>query len=147
LISRKSKQSLVPPILLLMPAIYFLSYVSCADGAAARQSNSSAPVFSSVLDHRRASRADSYAYDPMQARGGLESRPAPGIGLGAHPPPGECNARPQAGSSGSFYSIALRILIAWIYTTGRSVSAAVLVHTDNPGWALFPNYGSHYNRS
>lgn len=47
----------------------------------------------------------------------------------------------------SLYSIALRVLIVWVYNnTGRSVFAAVLVHTmDNVSWSLFPNFGSHYD--
>lgn len=44
-------------------------------------------------------------------------------------------------------TVALRILIAWIYNnTGRSVFAVILFHAMiNLGWALFPNYGSHYD--
>jgi len=45
------------------------------------------------------------------------------------------------------YSVALRILIVWIFNnTGKSVFAAILVHTmDNVSWTLFPNYSSHYD--
>lgn len=45
------------------------------------------------------------------------------------------------------YSVALRILIVWIYNdTGKSVFAAILRHTlDKVTVFLFPNYGSHYN--
>jgi len=44
-------------------------------------------------------------------------------------------------------TIALRILIVWIYNnTRRSVFSAILFHDmNNLSWALFPNYGSHYN--
>jgi membrane protease YdiL (CAAX protease family) len=44
-------------------------------------------------------------------------------------------------------TIANRILMVWFYNnTGRSVFAVVLFHAmTNIGWALFPNYGSHYN--
>lgn len=47
----------------------------------------------------------------------------------------------------SLYSIGLRVLIVWVYNnTGRSVFAAILVHTmDNVSWSLFPNFGSHYD--
>jgi len=40
-----------------------------------------------------------------------------------------------------------RILIVWIYNnTGKSVFSAVLFHAvNNLCWALFPNYGSHFN--
>lgn len=47
----------------------------------------------------------------------------------------------------SLYSIALRILIVWIYNnTGKSVFAAIMVHTmDNVSWSLFPNFGTAYD--
>jgi hypothetical protein len=43
--------------------------------------------------------------------------------------------------------ICARILSVWIYNnTGKSVFAATLFHTmSNLSWALFPNYGTHYN--
>ncbi|MCC6457528.1 MAG: CPBP family intramembrane metalloprotease [Caldilineaceae bacterium] len=45
------------------------------------------------------------------------------------------------------YAIGLRILIVWIYNnTGKSLFAAIVFHaTDNVSFALFPNYGSHYD--
>lgn len=45
------------------------------------------------------------------------------------------------------FSVALRVLIVWIYNhTGKSVFAAILIHTsDNVSWSLFPNYGSGYD--
>jgi membrane protease YdiL (CAAX protease family) len=47
----------------------------------------------------------------------------------------------------SVYSVALRVLMVWIYNnTGRSVLAAILVHaTDTVSVGLFPNFGSHYD--
>jgi membrane protease YdiL (CAAX protease family) len=44
-------------------------------------------------------------------------------------------------------TVALRILMVWIYNnTGKSVFSAILFHAmDNLSWALFPNYGSHYD--
>lgn len=47
----------------------------------------------------------------------------------------------------SIHSVALRILIVWLYNnTGKNMLAAILVHTmDNVSWSLFPNFGSHYN--
>lgn len=44
-------------------------------------------------------------------------------------------------------SVALRILIVWIYNnTGKSIFAAILLHDmDNVSWSLFPNNGSHYD--
>lgn len=45
------------------------------------------------------------------------------------------------------YTVVLRILIVWLYNnTHKSVFAAIIFHaTDNVSFALFPNYGSHYN--
>jgi membrane protease YdiL (CAAX protease family) len=47
----------------------------------------------------------------------------------------------------SLLGIATRVLMVWIYNnTGKSVFSAILVHvTDNVGWVLFPNFGSHYD--
>jgi len=44
-------------------------------------------------------------------------------------------------------SVAARILMVWVYNnTGESVFAATLVHiTSNMSWALFPNFGTHYD--
>ena len=91
-----------------------------------------------------------YAFDPMQARwGALKAALLLGLAWALIHLPGDVqNGRPASWIVWQrLYSIALRILIVWIYSgTGRSVSAAVLVHTtDNLSWALFPNYGSHYN--
>jgi uncharacterized protein len=40
-----------------------------------------------------------------------------------------------------------RVLIVWLYNnTGKSVFSSILFHASiNVGWALFPNYGSHYD--
>lgn len=50
-------------------------------------------------------------------------------------------------SQRAVYSVALRVLIMWIYNnTGGSVFAAILFHdTDNASVSLFPNGGSHYD--
>lgn len=47
----------------------------------------------------------------------------------------------------SLYSVALRVLIVWVYNnTGKSVFAAILTHAmDNVSASLFPNFGSHYD--
>jgi membrane protease YdiL (CAAX protease family) len=44
-------------------------------------------------------------------------------------------------------TIATRVLIVWIYNnTGKSVFSAIVYHAMyNVSWALFPNYGSHYD--
>lgn len=43
--------------------------------------------------------------------------------------------------------VALRVLIAWLYTrSGKNLFAAELFHaTSNLAWILFPNFGSHYD--
>lgn len=47
----------------------------------------------------------------------------------------------------SLYTVALRVLMTWLYKhTGKSVIAAALFHdTSNVSWQLFPNYGSHWD--
>lgn len=44
-------------------------------------------------------------------------------------------------------TIAMRMVLVWLYNrTNRSILAANLYHaSDNTSWALFPNYGSHYD--
>lgn len=44
-------------------------------------------------------------------------------------------------------TIATRVIMVWIYNNaGRSVFAMILFHISvNLGWALFPNFGSHYD--
>jgi hypothetical protein len=47
----------------------------------------------------------------------------------------------------SLYTVALRVLHVWIYdNTGRSLFGQALFHaTANVGWQLFPNDGSHFD--
>jgi membrane protease YdiL (CAAX protease family) len=47
----------------------------------------------------------------------------------------------------SLGSISIRILTVWLYNnTGRSLFAAIVFHAmDNLSFALFPNYGSHWD--
>ena len=46
-----------------------------------------------------------------------------------------------------FGTMLLRVLMVWIYNnTGKSVFSSILFHAaNNLGWALFPNFGSHYD--
>jgi membrane protease YdiL (CAAX protease family) len=91
-----------------------------------------------------------YAIDPMQNRWGPFKA---GLILGIfwviwHTIPWvQTGNAPAWIASQGLFSVALRILMVWIYNhTGKSVFAATLVHvTANLSWALFPNYGSHYN--
>ncbi|MFO7321646.1 MAG: CPBP family intramembrane glutamic endopeptidase [Chloroflexota bacterium] len=47
----------------------------------------------------------------------------------------------------SVKTVGMRVLLVWLYRhSGGSVLAVELYHAaDNLGWALFPNFGSHYN--
>jgi len=91
-----------------------------------------------------------YAFDPMQDRwGALKASVILGLVWGIfHVIPDI-----QNGQTADWIlwqrlgTIGLRILMAWVYNnTGRSVFAAILFHvTNNMSWALFPNYGSHYD--
>jgi len=91
-----------------------------------------------------------YAIDPMQNRWGALTA---GIILGLVWQVWHIIGDVQARNTAtwivwhSLYSIGLRILIVWVYNnTQKSVFAAILVHTmDNVSWALFPNYGSHFD--
>jgi len=91
-----------------------------------------------------------YAIDPMQNRlGALKASIILGLIWQIWHIIGDI----QAGNSVNmilwhgFYSIALRVLIVWIYNnTQKSVFAAILIHTmDNVSWSLFPNSGSTIN--
>ena len=44
-------------------------------------------------------------------------------------------------------TVALRILTVWLYNnTGRSLSATIVFHAmSNVSFAVFPNYGSHWD--
>ncbi|MEU4835595.1 CPBP family intramembrane glutamic endopeptidase [Streptosporangium sp. NPDC023615] len=91
-----------------------------------------------------------YAADPLRERWSV-----PGTGLALGVVWGVWHIIPyaQAGHAPAWivwqcvYTIALRIIIVWLYdNTGKSVFAAILCHTSsNVGWFLFPNSGSHYN--
>ncbi|KAE8766163.1 hypothetical protein [Georgenia thermotolerans] len=45
------------------------------------------------------------------------------------------------------FTVALRVLLAWIYNnTGPGVLAVVACQaSSNVAWSLFPNHGSHYD--
>lgn len=92
-----------------------------------------------------------YAADPMQARW---SALTTSILLGAvwaiwHVVPDIQAHQTWAWIAGQrFYSVALRILIVWLYNnTGKSVFAAIVFHDmDNVSvYSLFPDPGSHYD--
>lgn len=91
-----------------------------------------------------------YAIDPLQARWGPLKA---GLLLGVvwaiwHLIPFVQTGNPPAWIAWqSFETIAVRVLIVWLYDqSGRSVVAAILFHDmTNVSWSLFPNLGSHYD--
>jgi membrane protease YdiL (CAAX protease family) len=143
------------PILLLVPLIYFLSYVAMRWTGLPLPDPVQipfllTPVFFVVYFIAAACEElgwTGYAIDPLQNRwGALLAAVILGIVWQVWHIIGDL----QAGNIvnwivwHSIYSVALRVLIVWIYNnTGKSVFAAILVHTtDNVSWSLFPNYGT-----
>lgn len=91
-----------------------------------------------------------YAADPAQRRwGALGGAAVLGLLWGLwHTIPYLQAGNGSAWIAGQYlYSVALRVIIFWLYNnTSGSVFAAILAHTtSNLSWALFPNFGSHYN--
>jgi uncharacterized protein len=145
------------PILFLVPLLYFLSYVIMHLAGLPLPDPKipflMVPVFFSIYFVTAIGEElgwMGYAIDPMQERwGALKASILLGlVWVIWHIIP---HLQQSLAASWilwqSLYSIALRILIVWIYNnTGNSVFAAILVHTmDNVSWSLFPNYGSHYD--
>ncbi len=145
------------PALLLMPTIYFLSYVIMRWTGMplpdARIPLMAVPVFF-IMYFITAIGEElgwmGYAVEQMQNRwGALKSSVILGcIWAVWHIIPHWQQSLPANWILWqSIHSVALRILIVWIYNnTGKNLLAAILVHTmDNVSWSLFPNYGSHYD--
>jgi len=145
------------PILLLMPLIYVLSY------AVMRWMDMplpdpkirllDLPVFFLMYFVEAVGEElgwMGYAVDSMQDRWGALKA---GLILGIIDAIWHIIGFIQTGNSAGWiagqwaYSVALRILILWIYNNaGRSVFAAILVHAmSNLSWSFFPNFGSHYD--
>ncbi len=146
------------PALLLVPLIYVLSYavMRLAGWPLPQQTTTPflmAPIFFAAFFIGAACEElgwSGYVIDPMQNRWGALTA---GIVLGLVWQVWHIIGDVQARNTvewivwHSLYSIGLRFLIVWIYNnTQKSVFAAILVHTmDNVSWALFPNYGSHFD--
>ncbi|GAB4465413.1 MAG: type II CAAX endopeptidase family protein [Anaerolineae bacterium] len=146
------------PVLLLMPFIYFLSYVIMRVRGLPLPDPVEVPLSATpayFLMFFVAATAEelgwtAYATDPLQKRwGALRTGVILGLVWGLwHIIPDVQNGKAADWILWHrLYSVALRILIVWVYNnTGKSVFAASLVHTmDNVSVFLFPNYGSHYN--
>jgi len=145
------------PALLLLPAIYFLSYVVMRwTGLPLPDSQISfvsIPVFF-ILYFTSAFGEElgwmGYVVDPMQKQW---SALKTGVILGGVWAIWHIVPHLQQSLSAnwilwqSIHSVALRILIVWFYNnTGRNLLTTILVHTmDNVSWSLFPNYGSYYD--
>ena len=146
------------PALLLAPSIYVLSFaVMRVLGLPLPQPVSisllAAPVFFVMFLISGAGEElgwTAYATEPVQRRWGMVQA---GLILGVlwaiwHAIP-FVQTRESAGWIvwQSMKTVAMRMVIVWLYSrSGRSVFAANLYHTtDNVSWALFPNYGTHYN--
>lgn len=146
------------PILVLLPLLYALAYLILRVGGVALPSpQTSLPtilvllVAFSIAALCEEAGWTGYATDPLQERlGALGAALLLGLVWAAfHVVPDV-----QAGQTWSWiagqrgYSVALRVLIVWIYNnTGRSVPAAVLFHAmDNVSvYVLFPDDGDgHY---
>lgn len=146
------------PSLLLIPLIYLLAYIVMRVAGMPFPDPIQvpflmAPVFFIIYFIGAACEElgwTGFATDPMQSRwGALKASIILGLIWQIWHIIGDVQANNTANWIfwHSIYSIALRIIMVWIYNnTARSVFAAILVHTmDNVSWSLFPNFGSAYN--
>ncbi len=91
-----------------------------------------------------------YATDPLLSRWGLVRT---GLVLGLMWAAWHTIGFIQTGSPADwvlwqmFKTLAMRVLIVWLYaSSGSSTAAAILLHgVDNVAWSTFPNNGSHYD--
>ncbi len=146
------------PSLLLSPAIYFFSYVTMRVTGLPLPDPINVPILLAPLffvmffigDTGEELGWSGYAIDPMQKRWGPLKA---GFILGGvwatwHAIPFILTRNPISWVIWqTLRTVAVRVIIVWIYNrTGKSVFATTLTHvSDNIGWSLFPNFGSHYN--
>ncbi len=146
------------PALLLMPVIYYLSYVIMRLTGLPLPDPIQipflmAPVFFVMFfigDAGEELGWTGYAIDPMQNRwGALKASLILGVvwAIWHSIPYLQTGNPPNWIVWQSVSAVALRTLIVWIYNnTGKSVFAAILFHDMvNVSWSLFPNYGSHFD--
>lgn len=90
-----------------------------------------------------------YVIDPMQERwGALGAGILVGLVWAAWHivPLLEAHRSPPWIAWWCFFTVAFRVLIVWLYNTGKSVFAAAVCHdTNNVSWQLFPIHGSYYD--
>jgi membrane protease YdiL (CAAX protease family) len=148
------------PTLLLMPLIYFLSYIVMRLAGLPLPDPINiplllAPVVFVMFFIGGAGEElgwSGYAIDPMQKRwGALKASLILGVvwAIWHAIPFVQTGNPPNWIVWQSLSTVALRILIVWLYNnTGKSVFAAIVFHaTSNVSQFLFPNYGSHYDPS
>jgi membrane protease YdiL (CAAX protease family) len=147
------------PIILLLPSIYLLSYVVMLLLGLPLPANIIIPfplvpliiVVFFLLAVGEETGWTGYVTGPMQDRWSvLTTSILLGLVWGIwHIVPDIESHRTLAFIAGQrfFHSVALRILIVWLYNiTGKSLFAVILFHAmDNVCFSLFPNYGSNYD--
>lgn len=145
------------PALLVMPAIYLLSYLVLRFSAqplpAARISLLPALVLFAVFFIAALGEElgwSGYAIDPLQKRfGALGGALVLGLVWAAWHllPLLSVHRGPEWIAWWCLGTLATRVLITWLYdNTGRSVFVAALCHaSSNLAWQLFPVNGSHYD--
>lgn len=146
------------PTLLLMPAIYMLSYGVMRLTGMPLPEQIDIPLAQVPLywvmffigDAGEELGWTGYAIDPMQNRWGAlkGSLILGGIWATWHAVPFVLTGNDASWVLWQTLSaIPLRVLHVWIYNnTGKSVFAVILFHDmTNISWSFFPNYASHYN--
>lgn len=146
------------PALFLMPLIYFLSYIFMRLAGLPLPDQIQIPLLPAlaflimffISDFGEELGWTGFATDPLQNRwGALKGSVILGlVWVIWHTIPWiQTGNTPVWIFWQAMSSVAARILMVWIYNnTGKSVFAATLVHiTSNMGWALFPNFGTHYD--
>ena len=145
------------PIILLMPAIFALSYalmIVMGIPLPTPQFTVLAPMGLALAFFVPALGEElgwsGYAIDPMQDRWwALKASILMGVVWAAwHLVPYLEAHRSPGWIAGQFlFTVASRVLIVWLYNnTGKSVFAAAVFHaTSNASWLLFPIYGSYYD--
>jgi hypothetical protein len=145
------------PIIFLLPLIFLLSYalMRLVDRPLPEPNISLlvipvALVLFLVLAAAEEAGWMGYAFDPLQDRSNaLRAALVLGVVWSVWHIPGDLQGNHDLGwiAWQRFYTVALRVLIVWLYNnTGKSILAAIIFHAmDNFSVALFPNYGSHYD--
>jgi membrane protease YdiL (CAAX protease family) len=144
------------PLLLLMPAVMMLSFavVRLSGVPVPTPQVEVLPALALLVAFFVAAVGEElgwcgYAIDPMQAKwGALQAAIILGVFwvVWHYPPLIQADRSAAWIAWWSLGSIALRVIIVWLYNNGKSVFAASLFHmTINLTWQLFPTNGSYYD--